>query len=219
MLLGLIQYVLGGRNLGTAGLHRRAGRVSCGRGGACSKSATALGRPRARRSSSSPGRRLALGVVNVSAAAGRGGRRLPAARRHGRLLRLAVSRSVVDAGGTRAPLRHRRLLPGRGDLLVGVRAGRIDAQSVRRSQRAGTRSPARRSRPAGSSRSTRSSSSARAGLRVAVADAGVARAREPDQVRVRPHRRRPRLRRSRAGAQWPRATARRSARSGWSPPT
>ena len=66
----------------------------------------------------------------------------------------------LDAGRAQAALRDRRLLRRRRAVLVGVRAGRIDAQPVRRSQHATTCCRSRASsRAAGGSRSTRSSSS------------------------------------------------------------
>ena len=69
-----------------------------------------------------------------------------------RVLRLAVPRRRLDAGGAEAALRHRRVLPGRGAVLVAVRAGRIDAESVRRSRHPHLGVSAGRSRAAGSSR-------------------------------------------------------------------
>ena len=58
----------------------------------------------------------------------------------------------MDAGGTQAPLRDRRAVPGRGAVLVGVRAGRIDAEPLRRSQHRQHVPRLRVSRAAGSSR-------------------------------------------------------------------
>ena len=53
---------------------------------------------------------------------------------HRRVLRLAVLRRRLDARRAQAALRHRRVVPRGGAVLVGVRAGRLDAQPVRRPQ-------------------------------------------------------------------------------------
>ena len=50
------------------------------------------------------------------------------------VLRLAVPRARLDAGRAQAALRHRRLLPRGGAVLVALRAGRLHAQPVRRSR-------------------------------------------------------------------------------------
>ena len=79
----------------------------------------------------------------------------------------------------------RRAVPRRGALLVGVRAGRIDAEPVRRSRHAQRRSSAGPSRAAGSSRSTRSSSSrSRRSSRGSGCGSARQRAVEPGEVRA-----------------------------------
>ena len=131
MVLGLVQYVLGDRYLGSAG---------AGPATAASPEAAAAGRRQAISwtvaaviAASAFGVAVATGHAQRLGGADRGVGRLVAARRHGRLLRLALPRSIVDPAGARPALRRRRLLPVRRDLLVGVRAGRLHLESVRRS--------------------------------------------------------------------------------------
>ena len=76
-----------------------------------------------------------------------------------RLLRLAVLRRRLDAGRARAALRDRRAVPRRRALLVGVRAGRLDAEPVRAIAPRARRFSAGSSRAAASSRCSRCSSS------------------------------------------------------------
>ena len=84
--------------------------------------------------------------------AGRRRRRLLPARPHGRVLRLAVSQLRMDAGRAQAAVCHRRALPRRRAVLVGVRAGRLDAEPVRRPQHPDVDARAGASRAPGSSR-------------------------------------------------------------------
>ena len=91
--------------------------------------------------------------------AGRRRRRLRPARHRRRLLRVAVLRRRLDAGRAPAALRDRRAVRRVGDLLVRVRAGRLDAEPVRRSQHADVGASAGRFRAATTSRCSRCSSS------------------------------------------------------------
>ncbi len=133
MTLGLVQYVLGGRALGTAGLEP----VPAG-----SPAAARVLKQRlvlwTRRVWPRPGAGVALAIathVVTRDARSRDVRiRVRASGGDGRLLRLAVSRSQLDADRAIAPVHHRRVLRGRGALLVRLRAGRVNAQSVRRSE-------------------------------------------------------------------------------------
>ena len=74
------------------------------------------------------------GALPITGDAGRRRRRLLPADRDVGVLRLAVPGRRLDAGGAQAALRDRRAVPRRGAVLVGVRAGRLDAEPVRRSQ-------------------------------------------------------------------------------------
>ena len=178
-------------NLGTAGL-TAAPAESPAAAAALRQSAIALGRPDAGGRSCSPGVAIGLGVVNVSAA--------QIADAVGYLLLIGtvaffawlfLDRSWTPDERGRLYV-DRRVLPGRGHLLVGLRAGGIDAEPVCRSQR--------EERDRGRTFPSSWFQSANALFIIALApvfawlwlDAGTARAGEPDQVRVRAHRRRAR---------------------------
>ena len=80
---------------------------------------------------------LALaGVISISPTHRPRLHRLFAPRHHRRLLRHAVPRSELDAAGAGPSVGDLRVLRLRRDLLVGVRAGRLDAEPLRRSQHA-----------------------------------------------------------------------------------
>ena len=184
------------------------------------RQARSVGRPVLRRAD-----RASASAAHRRAADHRGRRRRRRRRRaccsHRGVLRLAVLRRRLDAGGAQAPLRDRRAVPRLGALLVGVRAGRVDAEPLRRSQH-----PHRGLRPAVPEQlvpvaSTRSSSSRwrRCSRGSGCGWRRAAGAVQPGQVRVRPGVRRPRLRGpDRAGAHGG-SRRRWSARCGSSPPT
>ena len=112
------------------------------------------------------------------------------------------------------PLRHRRAVPRGGALLVGLRAGRLDAQPVRRSQHPHTRSRLRLPEqlvPVAELRFISCSRRCSPGSGCAWA---AERAVEPDEVRHRPGSRRRRLRGPDRRGAAVRATACRSARCG-----
>ena len=189
MTLGVIQYVLGARA-------SRHGRPASGAGGiaggarAGRSTRTLFGGLGRRACSSSSGvrhvhrRRSRSRATQVADAAG-----YSAARHHRRLLRLAVPRPASWTPDERSRLyRHRRVLPRRRAVLVGVRAGGIDAESVRRSQHATTRSSAA-TFPSSWFQSLNSLfiCRLRAGVRVALDRARAPRqAVEPGEVRARP---------------------------------
>ena len=151
---------LGGKYLGDAGLHPAPASLADGRSRAGSRRAI-VGRSALARCWSLLGRgRGYTGVLPVTPT--------QIADAAGYLLLVAVGRS--SSAGCSSPATGRRssasgstsigvLLPGCGALLVGVRAGRVDAEPLRRPQHAQRRSSAGASRAAGSSRSMRSSSS------------------------------------------------------------
>ena len=136
MTLGLMQYVLGGRALGTAG--PRAGRRSLARrderGTRSARwiyGGLAIGGARSGAACSRRPASITLTPTRVRDVAG-----------YSLLIvtvvffgELFLDRSWTPRGA-RTAVRHLRLLPVRGDLLVGVRAGRIDAEPLCRSQHA-----------------------------------------------------------------------------------
>ena len=126
--------------------------------------------------------------------------RVSAARRDGGVLRLAVRRGQLDAGGARTALHDWRVFHRRNAVLVGVRAGRIDTQSLRRSQH--EQRPARQRRvPQQLVAVGQRVSDLRPGasLRVAVGQARLQPAGDADEVRAGVARRRRRVPLSGAG--------------------
>ena len=132
MTLGVIQYVLGGRNLGDAGLHPAP---------AASPEAAA----RWRRQAQLWGGVLVALVLIVGVGGYTGLVPITAtqvADAAGVFLLLVIVGFFgwlffverMDARRAQAPLRHRRAVPRGVAVLVGLRAGRLDAQPVRRPQ-------------------------------------------------------------------------------------
>jgi MFS family permease len=132
MTLGLIQYVVMGPAMGSAGTEARRS-DHAGAGGEVQASGGSLRRWRhgggGRHRTARAGRRY-LDFSDHRP----GLYRLFTARHHRRLLRHAVPRSELDTTGARPPVGDLRVLHLRGGLLVGVRAGRLDAEPVRRPQ-------------------------------------------------------------------------------------
>ncbi len=186
MMCGIIQYVMGGKYLGDAGLY-----PSPAASPEAARDAQGAFDDR-RRAHRRRDRRHRLRDVFRSDAdhreAGRRRRRLRPRRHRHRVFRVAVLRRRLDAGGTAAPLRHRRTVHRVGDLLVRVRTGRFDVESVRRSQHAavGLRMvfPEQLLPVAAAALHHQF----RAGVRVALDEARATRALEPGEVRPGPAR-------------------------------
>ena len=195
MVIGIVQYVLGGRYLGDAGMHPAP---------AASPEAAARLKTRVQLFGA-----LIL-VALVVAAAGMYTGALPVTPRQIAdgagypapdltvvFFGWLFTSSSMDAGRTPPVVFHRRLLPGGGALLVAVRAGRIDIEPVR-----GSRHEPGDSRLALPEQLVPVDQfdvrlGIRAGLRLAVASLGPARAVDADQIFARPDPGRRRLRHSR----------------------
>ena len=98
--------------------------------------------------------------------------RLSAAHHRRPLLRVVVLWRIVDTGGAETPLRDRLFFPGGDPLLVGVRTGRVDAQSLRRAEYAQSHRGLRISEQLVSGAQLRVPLDIRADLRVALDHAG-----------------------------------------------
>ncbi len=157
MVIGIVQYLAGARSLGEAGLHPAPA--------ASPEAAVRLRRTATRWA-------IAGSVVLVAAGAAAFAGVLPVTATQVSdaagvfllvltigVLRLAVLRRRLDAGRAPPALCHRGPLSGRVAVLGGLRAGRLDAQPVRRSRHPQRRAGLHVSEQLVSSRSTRSSSS------------------------------------------------------------
>ena len=215
MMLGLVQYVLGGRHLGDAGLAARRRRLTPKRPRPKRQPGDRLERRRAGRSSAVRHRRRDRRAADHA----------DADRRRRRLHRCSPSRSVffgwlfLVGGWTRSSASRlyvdRRLLPRAPRSSGRCSSRRFDAEPVRRPQHA-TTSIFGWSFPSSWFQSLNALfiiifAPMFAWLWITL---GPPRAGEPDEVRVRPDRRRRRLRRARARRRSRRATARWSARCG-----
>ena len=182
MLCGIVQYVLGWKHLGTAGV----------------RPAVAPDSPEgmsARRAAWIGGLVLVVIIGAVAGLVGKGVLSVQAitdsfswlyARDRGAVLRLAVRFRELDPGRAAAADRHPGAVRGRGDLLVRLRAGRLHAEPLRRDNTQ-TDDPGEAHTPPSWFQSVNAPDDhpAGAGVRLDLGQAGQARSLEPHQVRVR----------------------------------